>query len=137
MTKNEIEMMTNMPYEEYQKQLDEKYKDQITELKAQGYSDKDLHRQMDLDRAALKAAGIKPSYLIPISNPQLLEIEDWECHIPYEGNWEFTEGTELQDEGYSRDTLALALIANMGLKRLINVLPKESIDELKKLISNN
>lgn len=137
MTKNEIEMMMNMPYEEFKKHSDQKYKDQIAELKSQGYSDKDLHRQMDLDRAALKAAGIKPSYLTPLSNPQLLETEDWECHIPYEGKWEFTEEAELLDEGYSRDTLAMALIANMGLKRLIDILPKESIDELKKLIPNN
>ncbi|MDS0527351.1 hypothetical protein NNC19_16800 [Clostridium sp. SHJSY1] len=136
MTQDEIEMMLNMPQKEFKKYLDTKYKNQISELQAQGYSDKDLHRQMDLDRAALKAAGIKPSYLIPTSSPQLLECEDWECHIPYEGKWEFIEGTPLLDEGYSRDTLAMALIANMGLNRLIDILPTESINELKKIMSN-
>ncbi len=62
----------------------------------------------------------------------MLNDEDWKYRIPNEGKWEFNNGIPFFYEGYSRDTLTMALITNMGLKGLIETLPQESIDELKK-----
>ena len=90
-------------------------------------------KDREIDRAALKAAGVKPSYLIPKKEMQRLEDEDWDSHIG-DGKWEFYNGIPFAYDGYCRDSVVMALITNMGLKHLVDLLPAESINELKELI---
>lgn len=107
---------------------------QISLLKEQGNSDESLIKNFDIDRAVLYAAGISPSYLVPKKEPQKFnDVDDWLCHIPNEGKFELWDGMPFMDS-YSRDALTIALIYNMGLKHLVELLNKESIDELKEII---
>ncbi|WP_194190348.1 hypothetical protein [Clostridium chrysemydis] len=107
--------------------------EQIKKLISEGTTDEELLKNDDFSRTNLRDAGVKPSYLIPRAESQILN-DDWDYHIPNDGKWEFQNGIPFLDDGFSRDTLAMALITNMGLKRLVEILPEESKNELKKLL---
>ena len=134
MTEIDWREVHKMSYEDAEKYLDEIYKKDIAELRSQGKTDEELLKDMNVDRAALKAAGVKPSYLIPKSEMQYLNDEDWDSHIG-DGKWEFCNGIPFAYDGYCRDSIVMALITNMGLKHLVELLPDESIDELRKIIN--
>ena len=78
------------------------------------------------------------SYLVPKTNGQEFEsVDDWCCHIPGEGKWELFGKNLFSSTGAERDTLLMALIYNIGLKGLIEILPEESIEELKKILGKD
>lgn len=129
----DMEKYIDMGHEAYWKYEEEQELELIKKLRAEGATDEDLFKNENLSSSALKIAGVKPSYLIPRKNSQDLG-EDWDYHIPNDGKWEFCNGIPFFDEGFSRDTLAMALITNMGLERLVEILPFDSIYDLSQLI---
>jgi len=131
----DIDKYLEMGNEAYWKYEEEQELELIKKLRAEGATDEDLFKNENLSRSSLKIAGVKPSYLIPTRDPQYLG-EDWDYHIPNEGKWEFIDGIPFLDGGFSRDTLAIALITNIGLERLIEILPFDSIYDLKQLIED-
>ncbi|MBS4804225.1 MAG: hypothetical protein KIC47_08795 [Clostridium sp.] len=129
----DIEKYSSMGHNDYWKYVLEEELKLIKELRAKGATDEDLIKNEDISKEALCKSNVKPSYLIPTSEGQLLG-DDWDYHIPNDGKWEFENGIPFLDNGYKRDSLAVALITNMGLKRLLEILPDESKRELKKLL---
>ena len=128
-----IDLYEKLGRDSYLKYIEEYEKKLIKELREKGATDEDLFKNENISRSTLRDAGVKPSYLIPTKAPQYLG-DDWDYHIPNDGKWEFENDIPFFDDGFSRDTLAIALIANMGLEHLIEILPSESINELKELI---
>lgn len=129
----DFDKYSEIGYIAYWEQYYAKEIEQIKQLKLEGANDEELLKNDNFSRTSLRDAGVKPSYLIPKSESQLLG-EDWDYHIPNEGKWEFHNGIPFLDDGFSRDTLAMALITSMGLTRLAEILPEESKAELKKLL---
>lgn len=72
--------------------------------------------------------------LIPKLEPQKVNYAIWKEHTPYENKLELIEGECLWG-GEERDNMTMMLIYNMGLKRFIQLLPNESADILRKLLS--
>lgn len=63
--------------------------------------------------------------LIPGLEPQKLTARLWEEHTPYENKLELADGEALWG-GEERDRLLIALVYNVGLKHLVDILPDES-----------
>lgn len=72
--------------------------------------------------------------LIPKQKPQKLTALMWEEHTPYENKLELIDGEALWG-GEERDRLLLALVYNVGLEHLVNMLPDESSKLLHDLVN--
>ena len=133
----ETEEMWNMAFED--KKISDLFfgdrKDEIKELLKKGDTLESLMKSYSYSIADLSDVIGKSSYLIPKSEGQEFEsVDDWCCHIPGEEKWEILNGKPFDSTGAGRDTLLIALIYNIGLKGLVDILPKESVEELKKVL---
>lgn len=70
--------------------------------------------------------------LIPRVESQKLTASMWETHTPSENKLELIEGEALWG-GAERDRLLMALLYNVGLKHLVEILPSESKQSLCQL----
>ena len=71
--------------------------------------------------------------MIPKAGPQKIPFDLFEKSVPNEGKWEWIGGKLLFSDDEIRK-LILMLISQIGLKRLIDILPHESRDELERLL---
>lgn len=113
-------------------------KNEIRELIKEGASLESLMKSYSYSTSELREVTGQASYLVPKTNGQEFEsVDDWCCHIPGEGKWELFGKNLFSSTGAERDTLLMALIYNIGLKGLIEILPEESIEELKKILGKD
>lgn len=70
--------------------------------------------------------------LIPRVESQKLTASMWETHTPSENKLELIEEEALWG-GAERDRLLMALLYNVGLKHLVEILPSESKQSLCQL----
>ncbi|WP_085992170.1 hypothetical protein [Oceanobacillus senegalensis] len=70
-------------------------------------------------------------HLEPMKNGSLLTVKDWEKVTPYDNKFELWDGIAFDPESKQRDTLCLALVYNMGLQHLIDILPYSSKQTLR------
>lgn len=73
--------------------------------------------------------------LIPRVESQKLTASIWETHTPSENKLELIDGEALWG-GEERDRLLIALLYNVGLKHLVEILPSESKKSLCHLCSD-
>jgi hypothetical protein len=71
--------------------------------------------------------------MIPKAEPQKIPFQVFEESIPNDGRWEFIDGELLFSDEEMRKVI-LMLVSQIGLKKLIDILPHESRDELKRLL---
>jgi len=71
--------------------------------------------------------------MIPKAKPQKIPFQVFENSIPNEGKWEWIDGELLFSDEEMRKVI-LMLIGQIGLKKLIDILPHESRNELKRLL---
>ena len=71
--------------------------------------------------------------MIPKAEPQKIPIQVFEESIPNDGKWEIEEGGLLFSDNEMRKVI-LMLIGQIGLKKLIEILPHESKNELERLL---
>jgi hypothetical protein len=62
-----------------------------------------------------------------------LTFEQWYEHTPAENKLELTDGDALWED--ERERMALALVYNMGMEYFVSILPEESKQALKELLS--
>lgn len=105
---------------------------QIEDLKAKGHTAKYILELNAFSYEALEHCGLPKSYLVPTAEPQIMSIEEWDTHTSAEHKWEF-DGTPFSNT-LERDRVMLGLIFSAGLKHILEILPTESIEELKKLL---
>lgn len=123
--------MSAWNYEEYLNKQIRK----IEDLKANGYSTRDILDKNEFCFEALKTCGLPITYLVPRADSQKMTVQEWDTHTSNEHKWEFN-GIPFLDAD-KRDRVMLGLIYSSGLKHLLNILPLESREELAKLINNN
>ena len=116
-------------YEEYLNGQIEHIKD----LMAKGYTTRDILNISEFCFEALKACGLPLTYLIPKEEGQEMTLREWDTHTSNEHKWEY-DGTPFMDAD-ERDRVMLGLVYSAGLKHLIDILPKESKEELIQLIN--
>lgn len=73
--------------------------------------------------------------LEPTKKRKSLTVAEWENSTPYENKMELWDGVAFDPSGEQRDTLCIALIYNMGLRHLVEILPQSSRKELKELLN--
>ena len=66
--------------------------------------------------------------MIPKAEPQKIPFQVFEKSIPNEGKWELIDGELLFSDEEMRKVI-LMLVSQIGLKKLIDILPHESRDE--------
>ncbi|HBW38523.1 hypothetical protein [Desulfosporosinus sp. BICA1-9] len=115
-------------YKEYIK----KEIEQIEDLKAKGHTVKYILELNAFSYEALENCGLPESYLVPTAEPQTMSIEEWDTHTSAEHKWEY-DGTPFMNR-HERDRVMLGLLFSAGLKHLLEILPTESKEELKKLL---
>jgi hypothetical protein len=71
--------------------------------------------------------------IIPKAEPQKIPFQVFENSIPNEGRWEWIDGELLFSDEEMRKVI-LMLVSQIGLKKLIDILPHESRDELERLL---
>ncbi|EGL83565.1 hypothetical protein CathTA2_0891 [Caldalkalibacillus thermarum TA2.A1] len=71
--------------------------------------------------------------MIPKAEPQKIPFDLFEKSVPNEGRWEWIGGKLLFSDDEIRK-LILMLIGQIGLKKLIEILPHESKNELERLL---
>jgi len=77
--------------------------------------------------------GLHIMEMIPKAEPQKIPFQVFEKSIPNEGKWELIDGELLFSDEEMRKVI-LMLVSQIGLKKLIDILPHESRDELKRLL---
>lgn len=80
----------------------------------------------------MKSKGGLNLNLIPKLKPQQLTYDTWQEHTPCENKLELIDGEALWD-GEQRDRLLMALVYNVGLKHLVDILSDESKQALCQL----
>ncbi|GAB7387173.1 hypothetical protein BSNK01_10090 [Bacillaceae bacterium] len=70
---------------------------------------------------------------IPKAEPQKIPFQVFENSIPNEGRWEWINGELLFSDEELRKVI-LMLVSQIGLKKLIDILPHESRYELERLL---
>lgn len=121
----------------YKENFVKEYNENIQKVKfllETGMSKRDILLLEEYSFDVLNEAGVGITALTPLKEPQNV-IEDWSYSIPNDGKFEYYNDTCFGD-ALGRDSLALCLLANMGLEHFVNILPEESkkilIDILKK-----
>jgi len=71
--------------------------------------------------------------MIPKAEPQKIPFQVFEKSIPNEGKWELIDGELLFSDEEMRKVI-LMLVGQIGLRKLINILPNESRNELERLL---
>jgi len=71
--------------------------------------------------------------MIPKAEPQKIPFQVFEESIPNDGRWEFIDGELLFSDEEMRKVI-LMLVSQIGLKKLIDILPPESRNELERLL---
>lgn len=123
--------MSGWNYEEYLNgQIAE-----IKKLKEEGCSDKDIMNTNNYCLEALEACGLPISYLVPKIEGQEMDFWTWDTHTSPEGKWEF-DGTPFCSEGW-RDRVLMGLLYSCGFRHLLDILPKESKEELFNLVEEH
>lgn len=74
--------------------------------------------------------------LEPTKEGKPLTVADWQGVTPYENKLELWDGVAFDPSGEQRDTFCVALISNMGLDHLVEILPDNSREALKELLGN-
>ncbi|CDX00629.1 Hypothetical protein DPCES_0742 [Desulfitobacterium hafniense] len=107
----------------------------IKDLIAQGYTARHIIDLNDFSYEALKCCGLPASYLIPKTDPQKMNLQEWDTHTSAEHKWEYADGVPFIDAD-QRDRVMLGLIYSSGLKHLLEILPEESKKILKELVNS-
>jgi len=71
--------------------------------------------------------------MMPKAEPQKIPFQVFEKSIPNEGKWEWIDGELLFSDEEMRKVI-LMLVSQIGLKKLIDILPHESRDELERIL---
>ena len=71
--------------------------------------------------------------MIPKAEPQKIPFQVFENSIPNEGKWELIDGELLFSDEEMRKVI-LMLVSQIGLKKMIEIFPHESRDELERLL---
>lgn len=72
--------------------------------------------------------------LIPEKNPNAISCEEFEECIPNEGKWEYYGKHYFDEDGTGERQLLLALLAKVGLRDTLNMLPKESLNDIRDIL---
>lgn len=127
-----------MDFNSFLKKYNEDVKAQVEEIKKVmeegNVSIKDIISSEKYYREALFKANVPPSYLIPSVNPSNVSLDDQYVLIPNEGKWEYFNGHFFDEHGYGEESALMLLLTSIGLKRFVEILPQESICELKKIL---
>lgn len=107
----------------------------IEELKSKGHTVRYILDLNEFSLESLRHCGLPVSYLVPTSEHQRLSSEEWNTHTSSEHKWELLEGMPFMSP-LERDRVMLGLIYSAGLRHLLEVLPAESKEELKLLLSS-
>lgn len=121
--------MSGWNYEEYLNGQIEK----IEELKAKGYTDREILDRNEFCFEALKSCGLPLTYLTPKAEGQEMTLQEWDTHTSNEHKWEYFNETPFGNTD-ERDRVMLGLIYSSGLKHLLDILSPESKEELVKLV---
>jgi hypothetical protein len=101
-------------------------------LRKEGYTAQDIIDKNEFSYEALKACGLPISYLVPKTEGQKMNPQEWDTHTSGEHKWELLNGIQFGQED-ERDRVMLGLIYTAGLKHLLEILPEESKRDLLKL----
>lgn len=71
--------------------------------------------------------------IMPKAEPQKIPFQVFENSIPNEGKWEWIDGELLFSDEEMRKVI-LMLVSQIGLKKLIDILPHESRNKLERLL---
>lgn len=127
-----------MDFNSFLKKYNEEVESQVEEIKKimedGSVSVKDIISNEKYYKESLFKANVPPSYLIPSVSPAFVSIDDQYILIPNEGKWEYFNGHFFDDYGYGEESALMVLLTSIGLKRFVEILPEESICELKKIL---
>jgi hypothetical protein len=84
---------------------------------------------------AFGACGLSISYLVPKIEGQDMDFWTWDAHTSSECKWEF-DSTPFCSEGW-RDRVLMGLLYSCGFRNLLDILPKESKEELFNLVEEH
>jgi len=73
---------------------------------------------------------------IPKAESQKIPFQVFENSIPNEGKWEWIDGELLFSDEEMRKVI-LMLVSQIGLKKMIEIFPHESRDELERLFKGD
>lgn len=110
--------------------------EEIKKLQMQGYTTKQILDMDEFSLTALNKCGLPVSYLIPQIEPSLMDCQEWNTHTSAEYKWELYDGKPFSSNGLQRDRVLLGLLYSAGLKHLLEILPKQSLKELKQLLKD-
>lgn len=71
--------------------------------------------------------------LIPRKRPQEIPFQAYRESVPSNGRWEYGDG-ELWWSGEEMRKCIIMLIASVGLERFVEMLPEQSVEELKRIV---
>lgn len=128
-------MNPNEYLEKYNEEVNKEVK-LIKDLLKNGASIKSLFLEYDFYPESLQKANIPISFLKPSEQSQKLSLEEMESHIPNEGKWEYFNGHYFDENGYGEEKLFMMLLTKIGLKRFLEIMPKESIETLIRLLES-
>lgn len=120
---------------DYDKWMEEQT-EEIKKLQVQGYTTKQI---LDMDKFSLTVldkCGLPVSYLVPQIEPSLMDCQEWDTHTSSEHKWELYDGMPFSSNELQRDRVLLGLIYSSGLKHLLEILPEQSLKELKQLLKD-
>jgi hypothetical protein len=118
--------MSGWNYEEYMNGQIRK----IKKLQEKGYVAREILDRNEFSLEALRACELPLTYLVPKAEGQEMTLQEWDTHSG--DKWEY-DGTPFLDANL-RDRIMLGLIYSSGLKRMLELLPEESKEELANLI---
>lgn len=130
-----------MDFNSFLKKYNEEVEFQVEEIKKlikeNKVAVKDIISNEEYHREALFKADVPPTYLIPLVNPSFVSFEDQYVLIPNEGKWEYFNGHFFDEYGYGEESALMLLLTSIGLKRFVEILPKESYCQLKKILNDD
>ena len=116
-------------------QWDNYCKEEIEEIKSKldkGISKEEILMSCKYSYESLEKSGVGVSALIPTKQPQCV-YDHWDYSTPNEGKFEYWNSICFGNTS-GRDSLLMCLLANAGLEHLLDILPEESIEELRQLL---
>lgn len=107
--------------------------EEIKQLKANGYTDRDILDKKKFCCDALDACSIPITYLLPRIEGQVMNAIEWNTHTSADHKFEYIDVPF--NEVRERDRVMLGLIYTAGLKHLLEILPPQSRRELVELVN--
>lgn len=98
------------------------------------WEEDEIHQRYDRGEEITAKDVIDFYQLIPTTEPKPLNYNTWSMCSSNEHKWELWKGMPFAPDGVERDRVAIGLIYSMGLVHLLELLPDESKDTLRKLL---